>query len=226
MTRFPLILLRANDVFRFIVLNRVSSDTTCRLLALKRFVNPRIAGFLAQGVLVLKFRAECGMEILTKSYGERHMKTTNLVILLAVLMTAGCVGEWYHGASWEAQGSEAPRSSPYEPTIADEEALRKAKHHNWFQVHSGKDGVVGYMMAEISELYDLNGPKKHYFVFDVNFKRIGFYTELGATYRYIFDDYKQTQKYIGRYVPEEGVAHLLKAPVPIKFVTVEGKRAE
>lgn len=137
---------------------------------------------------------------------------------------AGCVGSWQHGERWEAQTSDAPRSSPYEPTIGDEDALREAKHRSWLEIHSKDHGLVGYWLTEVADLYDLKGPKKRHYIYNTTHDCIGFFTERGATYRYIFDDYKQTSRYIGRYEPQEGVAHLLGLPVPVEFKRVETDR--
>ena len=147
--------------------------------------------------------------------------------LAGVLASAGCyMGQWERGGRWEARTSDAPRESPYMPTIHDEERLRKATHHSWVEVHSGKAGLVGYLGTQVDGLYDLGGPKKLYYVFDVNLNKIGFYTNLGSTYRYIFDDYAQTKKFIGHYEPEEAIAHLLKVPVPVEFKQLSVKPAK
>jgi hypothetical protein len=155
---------------------------------------------------------------------ESAMRAFLLAFMLIGFTAAGCVGEWHRGERWEAQTSEAPRSSPYEPTIGDEDALRKALHKNWVEVHSGEAGLVGYWLTEVSELYDLQGPNKKNYVYNAQHECIGFFTERGATYRYVFDDYKQTSEYIGRYEPQEGVAHLLGVPVPVEFKEVATDR--
>lgn len=153
------------------------------------------------------------------------MKVIALAILLAgVVLSAGChMGKWEHGASWEARTSEAPRESPYMPTIHDEERLRKAQHHSWVEVHVPKTGLVGYMGTEVEGMHEVGGPKKLHYVFDVEMNRIGFYTQLGATYRYVFDDYVQTKEFIGHYEAEEAIAHLLRVPVPIQFKPLTAK---
>ncbi len=138
-------------------------------------------------------------------------------LLAGVVAGAGCVGMWEHGAAWEAQTSDAPRTSPYMPTIHDEKRLREAQHRSWVEVHLPKTGLVGYLMTEISGLYDIGGPEKLYYVFDRELHRIGFFTKLGSTYRYVFDDYRQSKKFIGHYEAKEGIAHLLKVPVKVEL---------
>ncbi len=147
-----------------------------------------------------------------------------LLLTFVLVGVAGCVGEWQHGGRWEAGTSDAPRSSPYEPTIGDEEALREAKHKSWLEIHSKDKGLVGYWLTEVTDLYDLKGPKKRHYVYNATHDCIGYFTERGATYRYIFDDYKQTSKYIGRYEPQESAAHLLGVPVPVEFKEVPTDR--
>ncbi len=180
------------------------------------------------------------------------MKRVTLGILVTLLAAgAGCsTGSWEHGTSWEAMTSEAPRSSPYMPTVYDEAKLRQATLRDWHEVHVPKMGIVGYLMTEVSDIYKLEGPDKMYYVFDADHERIGFFTQRGATYRYVFEKKAipvkkftgrdesveaaarlgrtriQGEKLIGHYQPEEAVAHLLKVPVQVvlKPVPVRKKK--
>jgi hypothetical protein len=155
------------------------------------------------------------------------MKAVLVGLALVAVAISGCyVGKWEHGEGWEAQGSEAPRSSPYMPTVGDEEKLREALHHSWVEIHSGDTGLVGYLEMEIEGMYDIEGPKKIFYVYNATFERIGFITDYGSTYRYVFDDYKQTKVFVGHYEQEEGLAHLLKVPVPVELKTLTAKPPE
>lgn len=145
------------------------------------------------------------------------------ILITAVFILTGCMGEWEHGASWAPGTSDAPRSSPYMPTIHDEEKLRDMLHHSWVEVHLPKVGLVGYLETEITGLYDPGGPEKLYFVYNTDIERIGFFTARGATYRYIFNNYAQTKKFIGHYESIEGIAHLLGVQPELEVKPLSGK---
>jgi hypothetical protein len=152
------------------------------------------------------------------------MKVLGLgLLLVGMVALTGCMGEWQRGVSWAPGTSRAARISPYMPTIHDEEKLRTMQLHCWVEVHLPKVGLVGYLETAIRGKHDAGGPEQLYYVYNADLERIGFFTELGATYRYLFDDYKQTKKFIGHYEPKEGIAHLLKLPVQLEIKPLKGK---
>ena len=167
------------------------------------------------------------------------------LVLAVAAAAAGCkvVGGWTHGAEWERTTSEAPKSSPYMPTIFDEARARKALLRAWKEAHVPSMGLVGYLMTEVQGIYEVSGPSKLFFVFTPDFELVGFFTEYGATYRYIYDPKSVTmerfkdlyefsyndekkigKKYIGHYEPAESVAHLLKVPVEVALKPVSTPR--
>jgi len=145
------------------------------------------------------------------------------LVVAGAALTAGCVGTWEHGGAWESRSSEAPEDSPYMPTVNDYEKLVKAKHNSWVEVHVTDRGHVGYLMTEVTGIHDIGGPEKLYYVYNIDLERIGFFTKLGSTYRYEFDDYKQTKKFIGHYEVDEAVAHLLRVPVSVQLKALSVK---
>lgn len=155
---------------------------------------------------------------------ETGMKPLAFVLsLVLVWAAAGCLTDWVYEDLPEAQVRKQKRVSPYMPTIHDEERIRQAKQRRWQEVHVPKTGLVGYLATQREGLYTVEGPRDTYRVYDADIESIGFITERGSAYRYIFDDYKKTKKYIGHYEIEEGVAHLLKVPVEVELKPLSAK---
>jgi hypothetical protein len=143
------------------------------------------------------------------------MKFIWLVICVSFPIAALCgctIGEWEQGAGYEQKFGPAGQrvgESPYMPTIQNEEEMRQKKMKNWQEIHSGAEGLVGYLLAEEIGHYK---PAQHriiYYVYDTDSECVGFFTENGETFRYHFSDYKQEQEMIGHYEPEESCMHLL-----------------
>ncbi|MCX7703089.1 MAG: hypothetical protein N2234_03165 [Planctomycetota bacterium] len=107
----------------------------------------------------------------------------------------------------EPVGGEYPEESPYMPKPYDFSEVRKQELRQWLEVHTRKEGLLGYVCLVSRDYFEPNR-KEWVMVYDKELHCIGYVSGDGKTYRFIFNDYKEETNYIGTYEWEEALEHL------------------
>jgi|GEM_PF-2466473 len=109
--------------------------------------------------------------------------------------------------SGEPVSGEFVEESPYMPKAWDFAEARKQELSQWLEVHTKKQGLLGYVCLRSKDYFEPNR-KEWILVYDKEFNCIGYISGDGRTYRFLFNDYKEETNYIGTYEFEEGLEHL------------------
>lgn len=103
-------------------------------------------------------------------------------------------------------GEYAPKS-PYMPKPWSFEDVKEKELYQWLEVHT-KKGLLGYIRICSADYFDPEKKREWYMVYDKELNCIGYITELGRTFRFFFNDYKEETEYIGTYSYNEALEHL------------------